>query len=257
MEFVNLDVTTTPRVANVEMNRPEKLNSLTLEMLTELGQCFRQLANRGDIQVAVLCGSGRAFAAGVDLKSLKVTRESLERGDIGPQMNTAARELIQLIEEAPFPVIAKIQGACFTGALELALACDWIVTADNTKFGDTHAKLGIRPTWGMTVRLSEAVGLRRARELSHTGRVFSGAEAKEYGLATIAVPADQLDQTVAKQCSDLLQNSQSSLTAYKTLYRQENGANRHAALENEANSRFECLDAPDRVEEFLASIGRR
>jgi len=109
----------------------------------------------------------------------------------------------------------------------------------------------------MTVRLSEAVGLRRARELSHTGRVFSGAEAKEYGLATIAVPADQLDQTVAKQCSDLLQNSQSSLTAYKTLYRQENGANRHAALENEANSRFECLDAPDRVEEFLASIGRR
>jgi len=251
MEFVNLDVTTIPGVANVEMKRPEKLNSLTLEMLTELGQCFRQLADRNDIQVAVLSGSGRAFAAGVDLRSLKVTRGSLERGDIGPQMNNAARELIQLIEEAPFPVIAKIHGACFTGALELALACDWIVTAD------THAKLGIRPTWGMTVRLSEAVGLRRARELSYTSRVFSGAEAKEYGLATIAVPADQLDQTVAKQCSDLLQNSQSSLTAYKTLYRQENGANRQAALENEANSRFDCLDAPARVAEFLESIGSR
>jgi len=257
MKLVNLDVSTTPGVAEVKMNRPERLNALTLEMLEQLGEVFGQLAEMEGIRVAVLSGEGRAFAAGVDLRELEVSDESMRFGDIGPKMNAAARALIRQIETVPFPVIAKVHGACFTGALELALACDWIVAGEKTKFGDTHAKIGIRPTWGMSVRLSEAVGVRRARELSYTSRVFTGAEALEYGLVTDAVPEDQLDQFVANQCTGLIQNSQSSLAAYKTLYSQEDAARRTAALENEAVSKFECLDASERVEEFLKTLGKR
>lgn len=257
MTYSSIDLSTDDGVAVVTMNRPDRLNAITRRMLCELGDCFTALSARDDIRVAVLCGAGRAFAAGVDLRDLEISEDSLVQGNIGDGMNLPAQRLLAAIEGAPFPVIARVHGPCFTGALEIALACDWIVAAETARFGDTHARLGLRPTWGMSARLPEAVGLRRARELSFTGRTFSGVEAAEYGLAVASVPAERLDETVAGICDAIVQNSPGSLGAYKALYRGEARSARAQALEFEGGAVFSCPDAPARVEALLATIGRR
>ena len=114
----------------------------------------------------MLTGAGRAFSAGVDLKALGQRR--LDNGMVGDLLDVPARDLIVQLTTMPQPVIARVNGACFTGALELVLACDLAVAADGAKFGDTHAKFGLRPTWGMSQRLVAAVGITRARDLSYT-----------------------------------------------------------------------------------------
>uniref|UniRef100_UPI003B527C15 enoyl-CoA hydratase/isomerase family protein n=1 Tax=Roseovarius indicus TaxID=540747 RepID=UPI003B527C15 len=243
-------------IATIRLNRPQKYNAITRTMLTELVDAFETLTRSDDIRVAVLTGNGKAFAAGVDLTQLEIDPDSLAKGDIGDAMNVPARRLNTLIEDAPFPVIAKVNGACFTGALEIALACDWIVAAETALFGDTHAKLGIRPTWGMTARLAQAVGLRRARELSFTARTFNAKEAADWGLVTTVVAPDELDAAVDATCAMIAGNSPGSLAAYKSLYR---AGGRHLKDEMttlEAQTDFPCPDAPERIEAFIETLTR-
>ena len=152
------------------------------------------------VRVVVLTGEGRAFSSGVDLKALG--GRSLEGGSVGDLLDLPARRAIELLTTMPKVVVAKVNGFCFTGALELALACDLVVTADEAKFGDTHAKFGLRPTWGMSQRLIRLVGVARARELSYTARTFTGVEAAEWGLAVRSVPRDELDAAVDELVAD-------------------------------------------------------
>jgi enoyl-CoA hydratase/carnithine racemase len=123
-----------------------------------------------------------------------------------------------LLSGMPQVTVAKVNGFCFTGALELALACDLVVVAEEAKLGDTHAKFALRPTWGLTQRLPRAVGLQAARDLSLTARTFTGAEARAMGLAARCAPAAELDAEVAGLLGAILANSDASLRAYKDLY---------------------------------------
>ena len=142
-ETVLLDVA--DGVATITLNRPAVLNAVTAQMLGRLGAVIAEAAADPGAQVIVLTGAGRAFSAGVDLKALG--DRSLEGGSVGDILDGPAREAIRLLTTVPKVVIAKVNGACFTGALELALACDFIVVADHAKIADTHAKWGLRPTW--------------------------------------------------------------------------------------------------------------
>jgi enoyl-CoA hydratase len=119
----------------------------------------------------------------------------------------------------PQVTIAKVNGFCFTGALELALACDVVIAAAEAKLGDTHAKFGLRPTWGMSQRLIRLAGPARARDLSYTARTFTGAEAKAWGVFAHAVAGAELDAFVAAYVEQVLANSGAALAAYKDLYR--------------------------------------
>ncbi len=165
----------------------------------------------------VLTGSGRGFSAGVDLKRLQ--QRSLDGGKVGDLLDLPARAAIERLTTIPKPVVARVNGACFTGALELLLACDLAVAADTAKLGDTHAKFGLRPTWGMSQRLVAAVGITRARQLSYTAATFTGRQAAEWGLVQRAVPAEELDDAIDELVGQLLANSSGSLAAYKDLYR--------------------------------------
>jgi enoyl-CoA hydratase/carnithine racemase len=141
------------------------------------------------------------------------------------------------------PVIAKVHGFCFTGALEIALHCDLIYTTESTKFGDTHAKFGLRPTWGMSQTLSQAVGVRRAKELSFTARTFMGSAAAAWGLANEAV-ADQaaLDALVAERTAAIVANSAGSVAAFKDLYDlSQQGMSVAAALDEEVDRSYEAI----------------
>jgi enoyl-CoA hydratase/carnithine racemase len=217
-------------------------------MLKELKQAMDEVGKDSEVGAVVLTGMGRAFSAGVDLKELG--KMTLEKGSISAVLNDSARAFIDAVQTIPKVVIAKVNGYCFTGALELALACDLIVTAEEAKFGDTHAKWGLRPTWGMSARLPSVVGIQKARELSFTAETFTGRDAAAWGIANRAVPLAELDTAVQALADKILANSRGSLAAYKTLYNQGIGKTVAEAVEFEKQSKFAIEDSNERVGKF-------
>jgi enoyl-CoA hydratase len=235
-------------IATVVLSRPEVLNAITRTMLEELIVALDVISQDESVKVVVLTGAGKAFSAGVDLKALG--GRSLEGGAVGEYLDEPARQVIDRLTTIPKVVIARVNGFCFTGALELVLACDLVVVANEARLGDTHAKWGLRPTWGMSQRLARTVGMARARELSYTARTFTGAEAAEWGLAARAVPLEQLDTAVNDLAQQLLANSIGSLVAYKDLYRQSLDLGQADGLAYEATARFDIADTAQRLATF-------
>jgi enoyl-CoA hydratase/carnithine racemase len=235
-------------VATMTLTRPDALNAITREMLLGLSAALDELAADDAIRVVVLTGEGRAFSAGVDLKAL--AGRTLEGGGVGDVLDLPARDAIRRLTTIPKVVIARVNGFCFTGALELALACDLMVVADEAKLADTHAKFGLRPTWGMSQRLVRTVGVARARELSYTARTFSGSDAAAWGLAVRSVPRAELDDAVAELAEAIVANSAGSLAAYKDLYRQALDRGLGDGLDYEAGTVYPITDTEERVASF-------
>lgn len=251
-EFVIQDVV--DGVATLTLNRPDALNALTIELLGQAGDALAALSARDDVSVVVLTGAGRAFSAGVDLKALQASGQDVSAGDVGNELNSAARRVQKLLSEMPQATIAKVNGFCFTGALEIMLACDITICADEAKFGDTHAMIGLRPTWGMTQRLARKVGMMRAKELSFTARTITGTEAAAYGLAMESVPRDALDARVAELAGAIAANSSGSIAAYKDLYRRSENAGLDDGLTYEAETSYEIADVRERMAAILARL---
>ena len=158
------------------LNRPEMLNALSPNLFIELRAHIDAIAGATDsLGCVILCGKGRSFSAGNDLKAI-------QSGETAPSRHFQA-ETLDAIEALPQPVIAAVQGHCYTGSLELALACDLLVAADDARFCDTHGKWGMSPTWGMSQRLPRRVGPLRAKEMMFSGRVVGGNEAAQIATA--------------------------------------------------------------------------
>ncbi len=236
--------------ANIEglttltLNRPDALNALSPTLFVELRAHIDDIADHvDDVGCVLLCGKGRSFSAGNDLKAI-------QSGEAAPSRHFQA-ETLEAIERLPQPVIAAVQGHCYTGSLELALACDLIIAAENARFSDTHGKWGMSPTWGMSQRLPRRVGLGRAKELMFSGRVVSGAEAAEIGLAVDCVADDQLMEAAGAMARGFMENSWFTLRADKMLV---NGGLDHTladGLEFErANSPGRGPDLEERLKAF-------
>ena len=216
-------------VATLTLQRPEVLNALSPALFVELRAHLEQLAAATDtVAAVVLRGAGRAFSAGNDLKAI-------EAGDRAPSARYQP-ETLQLIESLPQPVIAAVHGYCYTGALELALACDYIIAADSARFADTHGKWAMSPTWGMSQRLPRRIGIARAREMMYTGRVVSGSEAAAIGLAVRCVPDDEFDAAVAESAGAIAANSWFTSRADKMLTAQSQEHFLHAGLDYEGTN---------------------
>ena len=241
-------ITRTDAVATVALHRPDALNAITPTMLTSLGDELQELADDASVRVVVLTGAGRAFSAGVDLKALG-DRE-LTGGSVGDLLDLPARRVTSLLATMAPVTVAKVNGFCFTGALELAIACDIVVVAAEAKLGDTHAKFGLRPTWGMSQRLPSLVGLAKARELSHTARNFSGTEAHEMGLAARCVAHAELDSAVDELTAELVAASGGSQRAYKDLYRTAAEVSLTEGLAYEAATDYSIDDTDERLADF-------
>lgn len=205
-------------VFDIRLNRPDSLNAFTPEMLEALLKALNVAEADAQTKAIVLSGEGRAFSAGVDLKVLQGIEP--HAGKIGNVFDEIANSITEKIRNHRVPVIAKIHGACFTGALEIALSCDFIIADAEVKFGDTHAKWGLRPTWGMGQNLARAVGVRRARQLSYTADVFRGADALAWGLVNELADGQQaLDQLCDKLIQKICDGSVAAISAYKDIYR--------------------------------------
>ncbi len=238
-------------VETVTLNRPDALNAFTPELLTGLIAVIDAASTDKTCGCIILEGAGRAFSAGVDLKLLQSATFSAGKVDnIFGDTAFAAADKLRL---CPLPVIAKVHGFCFTGALEIALHCDFILTTRDTKFGDTHAKWGLRPSWGMSQNLARAVGVRRARELSFTAASFDGVDATAWGLANAAF-ADKaaLDAQTLARAKAIAAGSRGALAAYKDLYRlhEESRALEEALDEEVARDYPEITDTKARLEGF-------
>jgi enoyl-CoA hydratase/carnithine racemase len=192
------------------LNRPDALNALSPNLFIELRAHIDAIAKATDkIGCVILCGKGRSFSAGNDLKAI-------QSGERAPSRHFQA-ETLEAIEHLPQPVIAAVQGHCYTGSLELALACDVIVAAEGARFADTHGKWAMSPTWGMSQRLPRRVGIGRAKEMMFSGRTVSGREAADIGLAVACVPDAELMQHATALARSFLTNSWFTLRADKML----------------------------------------
>jgi enoyl-CoA hydratase len=235
-------------ICRITMNRPEAMNAITPAMLAELKAAVIEAGKDSNVNVIVLTGAGKAFCAGVDLKSLGDRK--LERGKVGDILDIPARELIQALREVPKVVIALVNGFCFTGALEIMLGCDIAIASETAKIGDTHAKWGLRPTWGMSARLPRRVGFLKARELSFTADAITAREAERIGLVNMAVPSEKLEETLMVLAQKIMANSQQSIAAYKRLYNANESLSLDGSLELEYGSEFDISDTGERLERF-------
>ena len=238
-------------ILTITLNRPEALNAYRPEMLIEIREIIIQTEDDPNVAVIVIEGAGKAFSAGVDLKVLQGFDP--DSGKIGDLFDKPAALAWDTFRKSRCPIIAKVHGACFTGALEMALHCDFIFTTVDTKFGDTHAKFGLRPTWGMSQTLSQAIGVRKAKDMSFSARTVLGDEAVRLGIANEAVEdKDALDALVDKRAGQIASNSQASVSAFKDLYNvAQSGLSMDDALKEEFSREYpDIKDTNDRLAGF-------
>ncbi len=236
-------------IAWITLNRPKSMNSLTPAMMHEIRDEIIAAGKDNEVGVIVVTGTGRAFCTGLDLKSLG--NIEFKGGAVGPEYDDYGNGLINAIQSSSKVVIAMLNGFCFTGGLEILLSFDLIVAAENAILGDTHAKFGIRPSFGMSQRLPRLVGFNKAKEWSFTARNITAQEAKEAGLINIVVPADKLREEVTLLAGKILKNSPEALKAIKHLYNQGWQMTLKEGLEMEAKTSFEINDTNDRLKDFL------
>ncbi len=192
-------------VATITLNRPEALNAMNGEMLGELEAELSSIKGDSDIRVVIVTGAGRAFCAGRDAK------------EVGGSSHRSAADLWNQIEQLPQPVIAAVNGLCYTGALSMLLCFDLVLASDAATSADTHAKFGMLHGGGSTQRLRNAVGAIQAKELLFTCSPIDAAEAYRIGLVNRVVPADQLLEAAGGLAAAIALNDPHAVATSKML----------------------------------------
>jgi len=206
-------------IATITLNRPEARNALSTEVLRLLPQRMREADERDDVHVVILTGTDPAFCAGLDLKELGSTGGNLGSGS-GADGRPNADGVRGPFPKLDKPLIGAVNGVAITGGFELALNCDFLIASEHAKFGDTHARVGVMPGWGLTVLLPQAVGVRRAREMSFTGNFMLADEALARGLVNHVVPHAELMTFTRRIALDIIGNDQPGVRQIRRTYRE-------------------------------------
>ena len=208
--------------ATLTLNRPDKLNTLSIRMRQEIDAAICRLESEPDVRVLILTGAGRAFTAGLDLDEWAA-----------PGVVAAGAyefDAVQSLQRFSGPVIGAINGLAITGGLEMALACDVLLASTAARFADTHVHVGLLPGWGGSARMARRVGLHRAKELALTGRFFSAEEAAAWGLVNHVAEPHELLPRAQEMARQMLRGVPEALVAYKRLLDDEAGATLADAL---------------------------
>lgn len=235
-------------VATVTLNRPEAMNALSTELRVGIAEAVDTLEADAETRVLILTGAGRAFCAGLDLKELGANKSSALNNTIQD------RDPVRSLGRFSGPIIGAINGVAITGGFELALACDVLIASTEARFADTHARVGILPGWGLSQKLSRAIGVYRAKELSLTGNFLSAQQAAEWGLVNRVVAPEDLLPTCRALAEDMLSVVPACLTGYKSLidegFSQSFGEAMKTELElsGAANSTVSAQDVEERRE---------
>lgn len=193
------------------MNRPEARNALGRELIEALYDALDDADADDSIRAVVLTGTDPAFCAGVDLKQAQTLgMEYFERFQ--------THNCITKTGEMKTPIIGAINGATFTGGLEMALGCDFLIASERAMFADTHARVGILPGGGMTARLPQVVGAAMARRMSMTGEVLDAVRAEHLGLVTEVVAHSQLTDRALELATQIAEVPGPIMAGLKEIY---------------------------------------
>jgi enoyl-CoA hydratase len=203
-------------IALIVLNRPERRNAINQALLAHLYDCIDSVASSEDIRVAILTGNGKAFCSGIDLAVMATDNLRDPRGD--------GKDFLDVRRACSKPIIGAINGHAITGGFEIALNCDFLVASERAVFIDSHAKLGIHPGWGMTQQLQQAIGQRRAKQLSLTAQPLPAQKALEWGLVNEVVPHDELLARAKQIATDVCGVNQDMMLTVKALIEFRNNA---------------------------------
>lgn len=209
MDYKTIKVESRDQVIWLTLNRPERLNAISQELLMEMIDFFQQMRNDNKTRIVIVRGEGRAFCAGTDLRE---TDEDLPE-DLGVLWTFFERQerlgdMIQLMRQAPQPLIAAIRGPACGGGMAIALACDMRIAGESTRFQVSFIRRGFSACdCGVSYFLPRMIGLSRAAELLYTGRFVDAATADKIGLVSRVVPDDQVDDAAMELAREVMQNA--------------------------------------------------
>jgi len=238
------------RVVTITLNRPERLNALNHQLVTELVELIEEIESDNDARAVILTGAGKGFCAGADIK--EIVNPTAKKLPIGKRYS-----FFNKLEDLTVPVIAAVNGACNGGGLELALCCDFIIAAKNASFGLGEVKLGVIPAGGGTARLPRLIGIRRSKEFLYFGNRIDGEEAVRIGLVNKAVPLNDLIIEANKWAEELAGQPPLSIKAIKYCVNVGMQMDLLSALEYENQAAATLFHSDDCKEGMAAFIEKR
>jgi enoyl-CoA hydratase len=215
-------IETIERVRTLTLNRPQSRNALSAALRDRFFGALSDAETDDEVDVVIVTGADPVFCAGLDLKELGSSSALPDISPRWPAMST--------------PVIGAINGAAVTGGLELALYCDILIASEQARFADTHARVGILPTWGLSVRLPQKVGVGLARRMSLTGDYLAAPEALRAGLVTEVVAHDRLLPAAREVAASIVGNNHAAVRALLASYHRIDESQTAAGLWVEAAS---------------------
>lgn len=244
-------------IATVTINRPDKLNALSSEVISELIRAFHSLLvpvpGEAAIRCAILTGAGeKAFIAGADIAEMSAMMPAQAK-----VFSDAAHRLCALMEGAPFPIIAAVNGFALGGGCEVALACDFIYASEKAKLGQPEVNLGVIPGIGGTQRLVRRIGVARARELLYTGDMIDAQQALAMGLVNAVVPAAELMGKVTAVAEKIAQKGPVAIAQAKRTVLRGADADLVTANELEAQAFAMLFGTADQKEGMKAFVEKR
>jgi enoyl-CoA hydratase len=247
--MTELTVDTGDGVAILTLDRPQRRNALTAALMAAIAETMARLDADDSVGAIVLTGRDPAFCAGLDLSELSSSGDNLRADETGrpwPRLST--------------PVIGAVNGPAVTGGLELVLHCDFVIASERAAFADTHTRVGVLPGWGLSVLLPQAVGLRRAKQMSFTGNYVPPEVALQWGLVNQVVAHAELLQVATQLARDVCSNDREAVAALLTLY-DDNAADQIAAGQQRewhvAREWRDRMYRPERVAARQAGIRER
>ncbi|MGD9321734.1 MAG: enoyl-CoA hydratase/isomerase family protein [Desulfobacteraceae bacterium] len=247
--FLRIEKSFENRVASLVIDRQEKMNSMTVAMRREIGQAFRDFSQDNDLRVVVVRGAGeKAFSSGGDVEQFLKLK---------PHELVAWGEEMTEIERCPQPVIAAIDGYCFGAGMELALSCDIRVATDRSLLGMPEVSLGMIPGSGGSQRVLRILGMGRSKFLLMTARRIGAEEAERWGLISLCIPPEELEETVDDLVNRLIKLPPLSLRAIKGVLQQGADASLSSALELERKTYAWLRTTHDYAEGVNAFLEKR
>ena len=224
-------IETAERIRTLTLNRPEVRNALSMKLRDTLFPALREADAADDVDVVILTGTDPAFCAGIDLKEIATGLEGTAGiPDLSPKWPPMSK-----------PVIGAINGVAVTGGFEIALCCDILIASENARFADTHARVGLLPSWGMSVRLPQVVGRGLAYRMSLTGDYLGAHDALRVGLVTEVVHHDQLLDAAKAVAASIVGNNRDAVRALLASYHRIDDAQTHASFRIEQLSAAEWI----------------
>lgn len=209
MAYKSIIVETEDHITTIRLNRPDALNALNAELLSELAEAVQEASANDRVRCIVLTGSEKAFAAGADIS------EMADKTFVEVFSSDMFAAEVEIIQNCRKPIIAAVSGYALGGGCELAMICDFIIAADTAKFGQPEINLGVVAGIGGTQRLTRAVGKAKSMEMHLTGRFMDAEEAERAGLVSRVVPAKKLMEEAMAAANKIAEKSMLTVMAVK------------------------------------------